>query len=376
MCQIICTTLSRVQTVRSISSRWRFKCPRVATVPNRPIRHGLFKLLSLSVNYYYNTTKVKVCLWVWVPIRRGGLGVMSLASKLFWSMSGTSHSRGQGGGGASAVSTVNTPNSSSRSNRKSPRENSNLDNTSDSHRSKKQKQQPSGSLSSSQTSTTVPTHVDFKCVTININGFSEEKWKYILILPIIQSVSVIILTEHHLSGTFRPKEVIDIRWKIWEVAGVPRQRRKKNQHSGGVAILYRDASNLKVEQHRITDEANGSSHQVISWTIKSPLIARPIHITGVYVSPSEGKIAKFLNTLTRQNHYHADDIHIYAGDFNAHVADEIETHITMQEGHTIPSRVGDCHKRHMPSPSAEVPITNTRISSLQRGHLLLRMLST
>jgi len=26
--------------------------------------------------------------------------------------------------------------------------------------------------------------------------------------------------------------------------------------------------------------------QAVSWTIKSPLVARPIHITGVYVSPS------------------------------------------------------------------------------------------
>ena len=103
-----------------------------------------------------------------------------------------------------------------------------------------------------------------------------------------------------------------------------------------MAILYRNASNLKVEQHRITDGANGSSHQAISWTIRSPLIARPIHITGVYVSPSEGEIEEFFHNLTQQNHYPADDMHIYAGDFNARVADETETHITMQERHTIP----------------------------------------
>jgi len=145
---------------------------------------------------------------------------------------------------------------------------------------------------------------------------------------------------------------------------------------GGVAILYWDASNLKVEQHRVTDGPNGSSHQAVSWMIKSPLIARPIHITGVYVSPSEGEIEEFFHTLTQQNHYPANDIHIYVGAFNAHVADETETHISMQERHTIPSRVGDCHKRHMPSPPAAAPITNTRISSPQRGWLLLRMLNT
>jgi len=81
--------------------------------------------------------------------------------------------------------------------------------------------------------------------------------------------------------------------------------------------------------------------------------------------------------LTQQDHYPAEDVHIYAGNFNAHVADdEIETHITIQEGHTIPLRVGDCHKRHTPSPPAAAPITNARISSPQRGRLLLRMLNT
>jgi len=118
---------------------------------------------------------------------------------------------------------------------------------------------------------------------------------------------------------------IDVR----ALAGVPKRRNKQHQRKGGVAFLYRDASNLKVEQHRITDGANVSLHQAVSWTIKSPLMACPILITSVYVSPSEGDIEKFFQTLTQQNHYPADNIHIYAGDFNAHVADEIETHIIM-----------------------------------------------
>ena len=133
-----------------------------------------------------------------------------------------------------------------------------------------------------------------------------------------------------------------------------------------MTILYRDASNLKVGQHCITNGANESSHQAVSWTIKSPLIARPNHITSVYVSPSKGEIDVFFHTLTKQNHYPADDIHIYAGDFNAYVADEIETHVTMQKQHTIPPQVGDCHERHMPSQPAAAPITNTHISSPQR----------
>jgi len=94
------------------------------------------------------------------------------------------------------------------------------------------------------------------------------------------------------------------------------------------------------------------------------------------VSPSKGENEEFFHTLSQQDHLFTEDVHIYAGDFNAHVADETETHVTIQEGHTILSRVGDCHKRHAPSLPAASPITNARISSPQRGHLLLRMLNT
>ena len=136
-------------------------------------------------------------------------------------------------------------------------------------------------------------------------------------------------------------------------------------------LLYRNASNLKIEQHRITDGSNGSSHQAVPWTIHSPLIADPIHITGVYLSSREGEVEKCFHTLTQQDHYPDREIHVYAGDFNAHVAEELEAHITLQERFTIPPRVGDCHRRHIPSPPDAPAITNARMSSQQRGRLLL-----
>jgi len=181
----------------------------------------------------------------------------------------------------------------SNTNNKTPRETDTPNTTSDSQCNKKQKQKHSHRECDSQSSVSSCIYVDFKCLTININGFSEEKWKYILSPPGILSVSVIILTEHHLSATFRPKELIDSGWNIRAVAGIPKRRSKQHQHRGGVAILYRSASNLKIEQHRITDGSNGSSHQTVSWTIHSPLLVDPIHITGVYVSPSEGEVEEF-----------------------------------------------------------------------------------
>jgi len=44
---------------------------------------------------------------------------------------------------------------------------------------------------------------------MHINGFSEEAWKYVLSLPVFKILSVITLTEHHLSATFQPEKVID-----------------------------------------------------------------------------------------------------------------------------------------------------------------------
>ena len=96
----------------------------------------------------------------------------------------------------------------------------------------------------------------------------------------------------------------------------------------------------------------------------------------MYVSPSEGKVEEFFHTLTQQDHYPPDEIHVYAGDFNAHVAEELEQHITIQEWSTIPVRVGDCHRRHMSSSPDAGPITRARVSSQQRRRLLLRMLNT
>jgi len=210
---------------------------------------------------------------------------------------------GPNDGNSQPTASAPTGSMGSNTNNKTPRETNNSDTMSDSQCNKKQKQTPSHRQCDSQSSVSPCTHVDFKCVTININGFSEEKWKYILSLSVIQSVSVIILTEHHLSATFRPKELIDSEWNIRSVAGVLKRRSKQHQHRGGVAILYRNTSNLKIEQHRITDGLNGSSHQAVSWTIHSPLIVDPIHITGVYVRPSEGEVEESFHTLTQQDHY-------------------------------------------------------------------------
>jgi len=220
------------------------------------------------------------------------LGVRSVVSKWYRTFSGIAHWVGQGVGGASSQSPV-TPNGPSSSSQNPSSGRFNSYNTSEFRANKKEKQIPSGILSASQPSTAAqlptasPCHLDFKCVKMNISRFSKEKWS-IMSLPIVRSVSVIIVTEYHLSATFRTDEVIDTSRKM-----------KQQHHWSGVAILYRDDANLEIEQYRITDGTNGSSHQAVSWTTQCPLISSPMNITCVYVSPREGEIEEFFHILTQ-----------------------------------------------------------------------------
>ena len=83
---------------------------------------------------------------------------------------------GQGGGGDSAQSHTGTPPGSKGSKKnKSSREMYDPDSTPEYRGNKKQKQTPSPLQSHPQSLAVLSAHVDFKCVTININRFSEEK---------------------------------------------------------------------------------------------------------------------------------------------------------------------------------------------------------
>jgi len=287
--QIICNWSNRVQILRSISSRWRFKSPRGSTVTNalklpytmvekitsseliyKIIKMGFHHSVWTPLCWGYGGARrlvTSVCLIICVVNRWGGEDVGNSTQAPLNVPTGPhdldANERGShvpNDGNTQPTTSAQTGSKGSNKNNKTPRARNNPDTTSDFQCNKKQKQTPSHQQCHSQSSVSSSTHVDFKCVTININGFSEEKWKYILSLPVIQSVSVIILTENLLSATFCKKKRIDSGWNIQAVAGVLKRRSKQHQHRGGVAILYRNASNLKIDQHSITDGSNGSSH--------------------------------------------------------------------------------------------------------------------
>jgi hypothetical protein len=72
------------------------------------------------------------------------------------------------------------------------------------------------------------------------------------------------MTEHHLSSTFRPVEIVESRWSIQQVAGAQKRRSWQHEYREGVAILTRDAAGLHVEQTRVIDGSSASLHQAVS----------------------------------------------------------------------------------------------------------------
>jgi hypothetical protein len=74
-----------------------------------------------------------------------------------------------------------------------------------------------------------------------------------------------------------------------------------------VTILTRDEAGLHVEQTRVIDGSSASPHQAVSWKISSDNLAHPLNITVMYMSPSEGMIEEYFQTLAKQNNFHPNE---------------------------------------------------------------------
>jgi len=82
-------------------------------------------------------------------------------------------------------------------------------------------------------------------------------------------------------------------------------------------------------------------HQAVTWSLTSPLYNDTIHLTGVYIFPDENQLQEFFDTLIAHSNHSPHEPHIYAGDFNAYTAEELENHITPQELRTLLRRSGN-----------------------------------
>jgi len=194
---------------------------------------------------------------------------------------------------------------------------------------------------SASTSSLTPPSKMIRILTVNIDGHSKAKWTYLCNLSCFKNLDFNIMTEHHLSSTFRPVEIVESGWSIQQVGGVYKRRSRQHEYRGGVAILTRNEAGLHVEQTRVIDGSSASPHQAVSWKISSDNLAHPFHITGMYMSPSEGMVEEFFQTLAKQNNLPPNEPNIYAGDNNSHVGEEIEAHLFSQEMSKLPDRVGD-----------------------------------
>jgi len=98
-----------------------------------------------------------------------------------------------------------------------------------------------------------------------------------------------------------------------------------------------------------------------------------IHLTGVYMFPDENQLQEFFDTLIAHSNHSPREPHIYAEDFNAYTAEELENHVTPQELRTLLRRSGDVNSAHSPAP----PLTSaTVLASDYRGRLLLNMINS
>jgi len=142
--------------------------------------------------------------------------------------------------------------------------------------------------------------------------------------------------------------------------------------SGAVNTILRD--NCTSLNSRGSVHGSGTSpflHQAVTWSLSSPFYNDTIHLTGVYIFPNEGNLEEFSDTLTAHSNHPCHEPHIYAGDFNAYTAAEIESHITPLDSHALFHRVGDTNPAHSPAS----PLTTATAPAADfRGRLLLNML--
>jgi len=114
-------------------------------------------------------------------------------------------------------------------------------------------------------------------------------------------------------------------------------------------------------------------YQAVTWSLSSPFYNDTLHLTGVHISPNEGNLEKKIDTLTVHSNHPSYEPHIYAGDFNAYTAEEIENYTTPLDSHTLFRRTGGTNPAHSPpSPlsMATAPAAN------YRGRLLLKLLNS
>jgi len=210
-----------------------------------------------------------------------------------------------------------------------------------------------------------------RILTVDIDGQSKAKWTYLCNLSCLKNLDMIIMTEHQLSSTFRPVEIVESGWSIQQVASVQKRRSRQHENRGGVAILKRDEAGLHVNQTRVIDGSSASPHQAVSEKISSDNLAHPFHITGMYMNPSQGMVEEFCQTLARQQKLPPNEPLIYAGDNNSYVGEEIEAHLSSQEISKLPERVGD--DKHPPELPQIPFLDSDRPSSKHRGRVFLKM---
>ena len=84
------------------------------------------------------------------------------------------------------------------------------------------------------------------------------------------------------------------------------------------------------------------------------------HLTGVCIFPNEGNLEEFFDPLTAHSSHRSHEPHIYVGCFNAFTAEEIQSHITPLDSHTLFRWTDNTNPAHSPATPLTTATTPAR----------------
>ena len=211
--------------------------------------------------------------------------------------------------------------------------------------------------------------------TLNINGFTEQKWTNLLVLLDTHKIDLLILTEMHVDSEEPPHWFPISGWTFHSTPG-PKQKGPSTRYNGGIGLIYRENA-FTVTQSLVYK----GTHQATHWIVTSPSLHHALHLTGVYCSPACEKNDRLRQTQYKQLQALYDAIqqdlvldesspHLFLGDFNAWIGEAKESHITPNQESYIPVRRGDPNPSHRASPTTP-PSGSPWLTSNLRGRFLL-----
>lgn len=200
-------------------------------------------------------------------------------------------------------------------------------------------------------------HNTISILTTNIRTLTAEKFENIKEQLEISEASgsprtdIIILFETHTTDSHTYHYLNNTGWTI-HTCNKPKH--KKQRASGGIALLSRDESQIRICEPPTTRHSPTQTQPelgIATWKLQNDSWTTDLTVTANYwpkgpVPATERRTATdhihhLHNILEYRETKHGDKPHIAVGDFNLHLATKQETHLEDREKEAWGSRIGD-----------------------------------